>query len=914
MMVRSFTCAAVIMAGLCAGSLVAAATQPPLTLSDRLDCRIAIEEIYWGARIWPDANPDQKPPLMAVVSTDALIAQVEETLAQSVALVEQWQAPITGAMLQAELERIAHSSRRPSLLAAIYAALDHQPYLVAECLARPLLAERLVQERFHADASHAGTEFSTWWVANRASPASFSAPAYAYTLPAPSALNGAADSWRDTASLPLDDIDGDVVGAAVWTGTEMVYFGDFDREAYRYDPTTDSWKTASTLGGPLGLRDTTAVWTGQYVVASHGCTANNHTCTTSLAWRYDPMIDLWEQVPNAPISRTDQSAVWTGSEMIVWGGCTYAQDLCQVFSQVGARYNPETNNWQVMSSDGAPLGRTYPNLVWSGTEMLVWGGQSGDVSGGGRYDPSTNTWSTLSTDGAPPGANNTAVWSGTEMIAWGGCTGNPSCDSWSDAGGRYDPASDTWAPTSTSNAPTARSGHAAVWMGDQMIVWGGYNAGGHLDSGARYDPASDSWIQVSSTGAPSPRRDHQMLWTDSLVLVWGGVRGFTGTDMRTGGRYDPISDSWTPIDTTDPDAFRTHHVAFWTGAEMIVWGGTGDGLSGGRNTGRLYDPATDSWTATTTVGAPPGASGASAVWTGTEMIVWGGASGSVLRDTGGRYNPMSDSWTSMATSDGRADSAHVWTGTEMLVWGGSTWSVIWNNTGVRYDPTTNSWSPMTTIGAPAGRKSLGGFVWTGTEMLVWGGSGETGQLANGGRYNPGTNSWAAITSSKAPTARFGHVAVWTGVEMVVWGGMDFATDDYYNTGGRYDPATDTWSATSVLGAPLPARSGTGVWTGSEMIVWGGECDQSGLLTCHSDSYEGGRYDPQTDSWTATTLDGVPEARVFHTAVWTGDAMIVWGGTGTWSGYRHTGGAYFPQGSEPSILLVDGFESNDAAER
>jgi N-acetylneuraminic acid mutarotase len=230
------------------------------------------------------------------------------------------------------------------------------------------------------------------------------------------------------------------------------------------------------------------------------------------------------------------------------------------------------------------------------------------------------------------------------------------------------------------------------------------------------------------------------------------------------------------------------------------------------NTGRLYDPATDSWSATTTAGAPPGARGANVVWTGTEMIVWGGASGSVSNDTGGRYNPVTNSWTAMATSEGRSDSAHVWTGTEMIVWGGSTWSVIWNNTGVRYNPATNSWSPMATAGAPAGRKNLGGFVWTGTEMLVWGGSGETGQLATGGRYDPATNSWAAISNSNAPAARFGHVAVWTGAEMIVWGGMNFSTNVYYDTGGRYHPATDTWSATSVLDAPLPARSAKGVWT------------------------------------------------------------------------------------------------------
>jgi hypothetical protein len=55
---------------------------------------------------------------------------------------------------------------------------------------------------------------------------------------------------------------------------------------------------------------------------------------------------------------------------------------------------------------------------------------------------------------------------------------------------------------------------------------------------------------------------------------------------------------------------------------MIVWGGSGYGVG---NTGGRYDPAGDSWDATSTeLGVPRGRDGHSAVWSGTEMIVWGG--------------------------------------------------------------------------------------------------------------------------------------------------------------------------------------------------------------------------------------------------------------------------------------------------
>ena len=52
-----------------------------------------------------------------------------------------------------------------------------------------------------------------------------------------------------------------------------------------------------------------------------------------------------------------------------------------------------------------------------------------------------------------------------------------------------------------------------------------------------------------------------------------------------------------------------------------------------------------------------------------------------------------------------------------------------------------------------------------------------------------------------------------------------------------------------------------------MIVWGGF---PGL-----DS--GGRYDPAADSWTATSTTNAPDGRFYHTAVWTGNEMIIWGG-------------------------------------
>src|SRR4029077_11924410 len=122
-----------------------------------------------------------------------------------------------------------------------------------------------------------------------------------------------------------------------------------------------------------------------------------------------------------------------------------------------------------------------------------------------------------------------------------------------------------------------------------------------------------------------------------------------------------------------------------------------------------------------------------------------------------------------------------------------------------------------------------------------------------------TNMYAVLAG------RNGHTAVWTGSEMIIWGGADAGTA--YNTGGRYNPSTDTWVAVSMTNAPAGRYFHTAVWTGSEMIVWGGQDANP------TDLNSGGRYNPATDSWTPTSTDNAPQARHSQRAVWTSSEMI-----------------------------------------
>ena len=103
-------------------------------------------------------------------------------------------------------------------------------------------------------------------------------------------------------------------------------------------------------------------------------------------------------------------------------------------------------------------------------------------------------------------------------------------------------------------------------------------------------------------------------------------------------------------------------------------------------------------------------------------------------------------------------------------------------------------------------------------MIVWGGGGN-GIVNTGGKYNPVTDSWIATSGANTPIARIFHTAIWTGSEMIVWGGYN--SNGSLNSGGRYNPSTDSWTATSVSNAPSARWAHIAIWTASQMIIWDG---------------------------------------------------------------------------------------------
>ncbi|CAN5520558.1 hypothetical protein BH20VER1_BH20VER1_16580 [soil metagenome] len=975
-----------------------------ISLEQRVEYQRRIEEVHWRHRTATQASTGQSvTPFAEAMPEAALRAKVEETLAKSAALAEFWGRPVTAGQLQAEMARMAANTRQPEVLRELWAALDHDALVIAEVLARPLLVEPQLQswyaadERFHgalrariaaelqkmddvkalsgayaerqlsrttaagegtksssgthavqlseddwkrtlaqleeAFGTQAGEElpvgkwsplqendssfyvvqlvsregedvqlatvtwrkepFDTWWQRVKqelpVAGADTALPRVNYQLPQIATPTGGAgdDQWRPTVS-PLSARERHT---AVWTGSEMIVWGGFFNPSphtdynvtvgSRYNPATDNWSLMSITNAPAWRRDHTAVWTGSEMVVWGGYAGG--TGVTNTGARYNPATNVWVPLSttSAPAPRQQHVAAWTGSKMLVWGGLLGFTD--DTTTNTGGVWDAATDTWSPMSNTNAPGPRVYFTGVWTGSELIVWGGYNGSgsmLNTGGRYNPQTNMWSPTNLASAPlPRLGHAAVWTGSQMIVWGGQN-----SLFYNTGGIYDPSTDSWSATATAGAPSARSAIAAAWTGTEMLLWGGYD-GDRLRSGARYNPSANTWQPVSSTGAPAGTALSSIVWTGSEAIVWGG-QGTDAGRVNTGARYNPQSDTWVPVTNPQNGGARTEHPAVWTGVEMIVWGSYTH-HSTPTDTGARYYPATDTWLPTSMANVPQYRYSPQAVWTGSQMVVWGGCSDSFCfnrLNTGGRYNPASDSWQPTSTVNAaqkRYWFSTVWTGQEMIVWGGcdaQTCGPGGNadpnglNNGARYNPQTDTWQQLNVAGAPIGRW-FQAAVWAGPEMIVWGGERGDGPQNSGGRYNPVSDSWTPTTLTNAPTARNHAYAVWTGSRMIVWGGDNSLLGVELNDGGLYNPQNDSWSATSMTNAPSPRIGHTLVWTGQEMIVWGGVFGPNNQQATST----GGRYNPQTNSWrTMSTLEA-PTPRGVHSAVWTGSEMIVFGG-------------------------------------
>jgi hypothetical protein len=348
-----------------------------------------------------------------------------------------------------------------------------------------------------------------------------------------------------------------------------------------------------------------------------------------------------------------------------------------------------------------------------------------------------------------------------------------------------------------------------------------------------------------------------------VVLVAATACG-AGAD----GTRPPAAEGWREL-AAAPLSPRVGHSAVWTGGELLIWGG---GPPGGqpKADGAAYDPAGDRWRR-----LPPapltGRSGHAAVWTGTEMLVWGGARpapgrrAEVALADGAAYQPATRTWRLLAPAPLAGDTA-VWTGTELLVFGRAGAGSTPRLGGAAYNPRPGSWRRLAASPLPAGNEfsvvlaggTLAAFTYVDSE-----------RSCHGGLYDLAAGTWRTLGTCPLLPIMYPQ-PIWTGSRIVLltWGpewfdgGQVNPWPERVYTNGIYDPAGDAWSRPAARPANLqPGYGGRFVWTGREVLLWG---------------LGGGvAYDPSADTW--RPLPEAPFTREFASYAWTGTELLVWGG-------------------------------------
>ena len=374
---------------------------------------------------------------------------------------------------------------------------------------------------------------------------------------------------------------------------------------------------------PTTAAPTTTSPTSTAPVTPASCAVASPVEPTGAGGSFDPGTATWSELPPGPLDgRNHASYVWTGREIIVFGGeipdGAFGGDEDGPPQRSGAAYDPTSQRWrQIADAPIAP--RSGANAFWTGAEMLVWGQdeQGPSIDDGAAYDPTTNTWRVIAP--APFSARRTlAAWTGRELVAWDNHTG---------VGAAYDPCADRWRSTAPSPAGVLTDAYdvtAVVWTGVEMIAVGGLRGDRFaLPDGVAYNPSTDTWRALPRMPGIPPFLPHAV-WSGSELLIWAWQNQDDSADPALA--YEPVTDTWQTLPPPSfprrgPSGYGASPQAVWAGDHMVAWTGI-LGALGAAPVAVTFDPATDAWAI---LPKPPRSERREAdamVWTGREVVVF----------------------------------------------------------------------------------------------------------------------------------------------------------------------------------------------------------------------------------------------------------------------------------------------------
>jgi N-acetylneuraminic acid mutarotase len=352
----------------------------------------------------------------------------------------------------------------------------------------------------------------------------------------------------------------------------------------------------------------------------------------------------------------------------------------------------------------------------------------------------------------------------------------------------------------------------------------------------------NSWHTISTSNLTAVNNP-QSVWIGSQAFVFSGETFTIGYSYFANKSflYNPVSDTWQET-APFPLTARYNVQIVWTGTEVIVWGGR-DLTSNIFNDGAKYNPATNSWAIMTSANLPGKRFNAAAAWSGTEMLIWGGynaLAGTANLDSVFKYNPVTDAWIKIYAPTNRPGLA------------------------------TSGNTPLT--------HSVGGEMFVYTNLFPW-----------HAKFNPVTNTWTNLQSSIGFAVNIRVPSVFTGTQLIYYGEAGFPATYYI---GKYNVATNTWDANVNIPGAIGnlLEEGTTSWTGTEVIYIGGK-----YFNGTFDVYTTGvtKFNPTTNIFqTVFPQNGVITSKANHTAFYGSGIVSFWGGNTTESNSTNSGGRYF----------------------